>query len=120
MKNSINFLQDKIDKELSSLCEQINSEPGNLYEPISYTLSLGGKRIRPVLLLMACELFGGDTEGAIPPALAIEIFHNFTLVHDDIMDNAPLRRNKPTVHLKWNDNTAILSGDAINIQNVIL
>jgi len=114
--HSINFLQDKIDKELDSLCEEINSEPGNLYAPISYTLSLGGKRMRPVLLLMACELFKGAIEDAIPPALAIEIFHNFTLVHDDIMDNAPLRRNKPTVHSKWNDNTAILSGDAMLVK----
>jgi len=114
--HNINFLQDKIDKELASLCKEINSEPGDLYEPISYTLSLGGKRMRPVLLLMACELFEGDIKGAIPPALAIEIFHNFTLVHDDIMDNAPLRRNKPTVHRKWNDNTAILSGDAMLVK----
>lgn len=114
--HSISFLQNKIDKELALLCGSINTEPGNLYEPISYTLSLGGKRIRPVLLLMACELFAGDTEGAIPSALAIEIFHNFTLVHDDIMDNAPLRRNKPTVHLKWNENTAILSGDAMMVK----
>lgn len=114
--HSINFLQDKIDKELDLLYKDINSGPGNLYEPISYTLSLGGKRMRPVLLLMACELFDEDTEGAIPPALAIEIFHNFTLVHDDIMDNAPLRRNKPTVHLKWNENTAILSGDAMLVK----
>ena len=114
--NPLNFLQDKINKELYSLCGEINSEPGGLYEPVSYTLSLGGKRMRPVLLLMACELFCGKTEEAISSALAIELFHNFTLIHDDIMDNAPLRRNKPTVHRKWNNNTAILSGDVMLVK----
>ena len=72
--------------------------------------------MRPVLLLMACELFCGKTEEAISSALAIELFHNFTLIHDDIMDNAPLRRNKPTVHRKWNNNTAILSGDVMLVK----
>jgi geranylgeranyl diphosphate synthase type II len=90
--------------------------PGQLYEPISYILSLGGKRMRPALLLMACELFGGDVNKAIPPALAIEVFHNFTLMHDDIMDKAPLRRGKTTVHEKWNQNVAILSGDVMLIE----
>jgi len=75
--------------------------PTDLYEPISYILALGGKRLRPALLLMACDLFGGDVEKAIEPALAIEVFHNFTLMHDDIMDKAPLRRGKETVHEKW-------------------
>src|SRR6201986_5421457 len=78
--------------------------PAALYEPISYILSLGGKRMRPALLLMACELFGGDVNKAIQPALAIEVFHNFTLMHDDIMDNAPIRRGKTTVHERWNKN----------------
>jgi geranylgeranyl diphosphate synthase, type II len=90
--------------------------PGQLYEPISYILSLGGKRMRPALLLMACELFGGDVNKAISPALAIEVFHNFTLMHDDIMDNAPLRRGKTTVHERWNKNVAILSGDVMLIK----
>ncbi len=90
-------------------------EPVELYEPISYILSLGGKRIRPVSTLLACNLFKDDVALAIKPALAIEVFHNFTLVHDDIMDNASLRRNKPTVHAKWNDNIAILSGDAMQV-----
>jgi geranylgeranyl diphosphate synthase type II len=87
--------------------------PAELYEPISYILSLGGKRMRPALLLMACDLFGGDIDEAIQPALAIEVFHNFTLMHDDIMDNAPLRRGKITVHERWNPNVGILSGDVM-------
>jgi geranylgeranyl diphosphate synthase type II len=90
--------------------------PAELYEPIYYILSMGGKRMRPALLLMACDLFGGDVEKALPPALAIEVFHNFTLMHDDIMDNAPLRRGKVTVHEKWNQNAAILSGDVMLIE----
>jgi geranylgeranyl diphosphate synthase type II len=90
--------------------------PAALYEPISYILSLGGKRMRPALLLMACDLFGGDVDEALPPALAIEVFHNFTLMHDDIMDNAPLRRGKVTVHERWNQNVGILSGDVMLIQ----
>ncbi|MDB5000810.1 MAG: isoprenyl synthetase [Mucilaginibacter sp.] len=90
--------------------------PAELYEPISYILALGGKRMRPALLLMACDLFGGDVEAALPPALAIEVFHNFTLMHDDIMDNAPLRRGCITVHEKWNQNVGILSGDVMLIE----
>ncbi|WP_183560113.1 polyprenyl synthetase family protein [Mucilaginibacter sp. SP1R1] len=91
--------------------------PAELYEPISYILALGGKRLRPALLLMACDLFGGDVENAVEPALAIEVFHNFTLMHDDIMDKAPLRRGKVTVHEKWNANVAILSGDAMMVES---
>jgi geranylgeranyl diphosphate synthase type II len=91
--------------------------PADLYEPIGYILALGGKRLRPALLLIACDLFGGDVESAIEPALAIEVFHNFTLMHDDIMDNAPLRRGKVTVHQKWNANVAILSGDAMMVES---
>ncbi len=79
-------------------------------------MSLGGKRIRPTMLLMAVDLFNGDIQQAIPAALAIETFHNFTLIHDDIMDNAPLRRGKQTVHEKWGDNTAILSGDVMMVE----
>ncbi|MGF1559921.1 MAG: polyprenyl synthetase family protein [Flavobacteriaceae bacterium] len=92
-----------------------NKEPKNLYEPIAYILGLGGKRLRPVLVLMATEIFGADYKKALDAALAIEIFHNFSLVHDDIMDDAPLRRGKATVHEKWDINTGILSGDAMLI-----
>lgn len=93
----------------------ISKEPRNLYEPISYILGLGGKRMRPVLTLMTAELFGGKVENALDAALAIEVFHNFSLVHDDIMDDAPLRRGNATVHEKWDVNTGILSGDAMLI-----
>lgn len=86
---------------------------GGLYAPMAYLLRLPAKRIRPVLTLMACELFGGKADEALDEALAIELFHNFTLMHDDIMDAASLRRGQPTVHAKWNLNTAILSGDAM-------
>ena len=89
--------------------------PDELYAPIRYELSLGGKRIRPLLTLMACEMFGVDYHQALAPALGIEIFHNFTLLHDDVMDNADVRRGKPTVHKVWNENTAVLSGDAMQI-----
>lgn len=90
-------------------------EPKNLYEPIDYILQLGGKRIRPVLTLMAASIFSKDYKKALPAAFAIEMFHNFTLIHDDIMDDAPLRRGETTVHEKWNLNTGILSGDAMLI-----
>lgn len=90
-------------------------EPRNLYEPISYILGLGGKRIRPVLTLMSAEIFGASYKKALSAALAVEVFHNFSLVHDDIMDDAPLRRGSVTVHEKWDTNTAILSGDAMLI-----
>lgn len=92
------------------------NKPSELYEPLSYIMALGGKRMRPVLLLMACDLFGGKIESVLDPAMAIEVFHNFTLVHDDLMDNAPLRRGKQTVHEKWNSNTAILSGDVMLVE----
>ncbi|NNC50143.1 MAG: polyprenyl synthetase family protein [Flaviramulus sp.] len=90
-------------------------EPKNLYEPIEYILNLGGKRLRPVLTLMSTDVFNGDYKQAINAALSIEVFHNFSLVHDDIMDDAPLRRGQKTVHEKWNLNTGILSGDAMLI-----
>lgn len=93
----------------------IIKEPKNLYEPIDYILSLGGKRMRPVLTLMAADAFGADCKAALPAAVAVEMFHNFSLVHDDIMDDAPLRRGNETVHEKWDLNTAILSGDAMLI-----
>lgn len=90
-------------------------EPKNLYEPINYILKLGGKRLRPVLTLMSAEIFNSDYKKALNAALSIEVFHNFSLVHDDIMDAAPLRRGKQTVHEKWDTNTGILSGDAMLI-----
>ena len=90
-------------------------EPKNLYEPINYILELGGKRMRPVLTLLVSEIFNSDYKKALPAAMAVEVFHNFSLVHDDIMDDAPLRRGKETVHEKWNINTGILSGDAMLI-----
>jgi geranylgeranyl diphosphate synthase type II len=90
--------------------------PGNLYAPMRYLMGLPGKRIRPALTLMACELFGGRAEDALDEALGIEVFHNFTLMHDDIMDDSPTRRGQPTVHVKWNIATAILSGDAMLVQ----
>ena len=92
------------------------SKPIGLYAPIQYILSLGGKRLRPLLALMATEAFGNKPEDALPAALSVEVFHNFTLIHDDIMDQAPLRRGAPTVHNKWDENTGILSGDAMLIQ----
>ncbi len=95
--------------------QKIGRNPENLYEPIRYILSLGGKRIRPILTLMACDIFGKDLKNALPAAAAVEIFHNFSLIHDDIMDKAPLRRGNPTVHQKWNLNAGILSGDAMLI-----
>jgi geranylgeranyl diphosphate synthase type II len=107
-------LQVLISKAVDAL--KFPESPAELYEPISYILDLGGKRLRPSLLLMACDLFGGDVDKAIEPALAIEVFHNFTLMHDDIMDKAPLRRGKETVHEKWNANVAILSGDAMMVE----
>ena len=88
-------------------------QPAQLYEPIIYTMNLGGKRVRPVLTLMACEALGGDPTKALEAAVGIELFHNFTLLHDDVMDHADVRRGKPTVHRRWNDNVAILCGDAM-------
>jgi geranylgeranyl diphosphate synthase type II len=95
--------------------QTLEKEPKNLYQPIEYILSLGGKKIRPVLTLMAANIFSKDFNKALPAAYAIEMFHNFTLVHDDIMDDAPLRRGNETVHEKWDTNTGILSGDAMLI-----
>lgn len=95
--------------------QDFKREPKNLYEPVDYILQLGGKRIRPLLTLMAADVFTGNYKTALPAAMAVETFHNFTLVHDDIMDEAPLRRGKETVHQKWDVNTGILSGDAMLI-----
>ncbi|WP_291143292.1 polyprenyl synthetase family protein [Flavobacterium sp. UBA7680] len=95
--------------------QTIDKEPKNLYEPINYIMSLGGKRLRPVLTLLTAEIFDTDYKLALPAALAIEVFHNSSLVHDDIIDEDPIRRGKPTVHKKWNTNIAILAGDAMII-----
>lgn len=111
-------LYTAVETQISSL--SFTGNPQNLYDPIGYMLSLGGKRLRPVLCLMANEMFGGEAQHAMPAALAIEVFHNFTLVHDDIMDNAPIRRGKPTVHEKWNQTIAILSGDLMMIKAIDL
>jgi len=100
-----------MEKSIEALSFQ--DKPVELYEPIIYTLNLGGKRIRPLLVLMGCDLFNGDIDASLRPALAVELFHNFTLLHDDIMDKAPLRRGKETVYKKWNTNIAILSGDTL-------
>ena len=94
-------------------------EPQRLYAPIKYGLEVGGKRIRPTLLMLAYNLYAEDIERALMPAMAVEIFHNFTLLHDDIMDNAAVRRGRPSVPAKWGDNVAILSGDAMLIKAYI-
>ncbi|MDI9309540.1 MAG: polyprenyl synthetase family protein [Limnohabitans sp.] len=111
--HSILQYQEIISKHFSELT--ISKQPDNLYEPIRYILSLGGKRMRPVLTLMSAEVFDADIFKAINAATAVEVFHNFSLIHDDIMDDAPLRRGNQTVHEKWNINTGILSGDAMLI-----
>ena len=109
-------------KELSVLIQkeiketEYSGTPSELYDPMNYILQLGGKRLRPVTILLAVQLFNGDLKAAIPAAKAVEVFHNFTLVHDDLMDNAPLRRGQQTVHEKWNSNIAILSGDTLLIE----
>ena len=92
------------------------TQPANLYDPLRYFLQLGGKRMRPMLSLMACKMTGSDFEKALPAALAVEYFHNFSLIHDDIMDAAPIRRGQATVHERWNANIAILSGDVLLVQ----
>lgn len=106
---------DKLLKKVNEALEtgRFSHKPDELYKPIVYTMSQGGKRIRPVMVLLACDLFGGNVDKALPAAAGIEVFHNFTLVHDDIMDKAPIRRGKETVYQKWNTNVAILSGDTM-------
>lgn len=112
--NDVHALQQRISQGLLDL--GIPKQPANLYDPIRYILQIGGKRIRPLLTLMAADLFSiPDIEEALPAALAVELFHNFSLVHDDIMDNAPLRRGQQTIHEKWDPNVAILSGDNLLI-----
>ena len=102
-----------VERKLSEL--SLPAKPGNLYDPLRYLLNIGGKRVRPILTLLGAELFGVSNDKVINQALAVELFHNFTLMHDDIMDEAPLRRGQATVHEKWGNNTAILSGDVLMI-----
>lgn len=109
---SFDELRQMVESEISKL--DLPSEPRNFYDPVRYILSLGGKRMRPVFTLMACNLFTDNVLPALRPAIGMEIFHNFTLLHDDIMDHSNLRRKKPTVNAKWNDNIAILSGDGMS------
>lgn len=113
--NKINSYREKIEQALKE--KSYGSHPKELYEPIAYIMSLGGKRMRPVLVLIACDYFDGNINKAMDAALAVELFHNFTLVHDDIMDKAPLRRGNETVHQKWDDNIAILSGDVMVVKS---
>ena len=111
---TISEYQEIIYKEIEKF--QKENKDFSLYDPVNYILDIGGKRLRPVLTLLATDLFGGVVSDSIKPALGIEVFHNFTLLHDDIMDNAPLRRGQATVHEKWNVNAAILSGDVMFVQ----
>ncbi len=110
---SFNEITELVSSEIAKI--KWDKKPIGLYEPIGYSMEAGGKRIRPALALMACNLFTDELEPVIAPALGVEIFHNFTLLHDDIMDKADLRRGRATVHKKWDENTAILSGDAMQI-----
>ena len=113
---SVKDLQSLISVEIENEIYSLNqTEPKNLYQPVGYALSMGGKRLRPVMVLMAFNLFSENVENAFPVALAIELFHNFTLLHDDIMDGAEMRRNNLSVYKKYNENIAILSGDAMSI-----
>lgn len=110
MKRYADFYQ-RVENEIAAY--QIDRQPRALYEPIEYLVRLGGKRIRPAMLLMACDCFTGEHVEATAPAVGLELFHNFSLMHDDIMDQAPVRRGAPTVHMKWDEPTAILAGDAM-------
>lgn len=114
MSNNIPYFSNLINDRITLL--DIETRPENLYEPISYILSLGGKRLRPLMALLSNNLFNEDPSQALDACIGIEVFHNFSLVHDDILDQAPLRRNKPTVHMKWNPSTAILSGDVMLVK----
>jgi geranylgeranyl diphosphate synthase type II len=112
IKDLQEFISGEIDKEIGQLYQ---ASPQNLYQPVGYALEMGGKRLRPVMVLLAYNLFSEKIEEAFPAALAVEVFHNFTLLHDDIMDQAEMRRNSLTVYKKYNENIAILSGDAMSI-----
>lgn len=109
------FFENLIKKEIEKVMK--DEQPSTLFEPARYTFSLGGKRLRPMLTLLAADMFGGDIDDVVKSAIGVEIFHNFSLLHDDLMDNADMRRGNPTVHKKWNANTAILSGDAMVIES---
>lgn len=109
------FFENLIKKEIEKVMK--DEQPSTLFEPARYTFSLGGKRLRPMLTLLAAGMFGGDIDNVVKSAIGVEIFHNFSLLHDDLMDNADMRRGNPTVHKKWNANTAILSGDAMVIES---
>ncbi|EIM78696.1 polyprenyl synthetase [Nitritalea halalkaliphila LW7] len=113
-RDSVQDLQRAIEEKITQY--PYGAEPESLYEPIRYLLAIGGKRLRPVLTLLGYRLFASATEEVLTPAAAVEVFHNFTLMHDDIMDKAPLRRGKPTVHERWDANTAILSGDVMLVK----
>lgn len=115
MTSKATIFEKRINEEIEKVME--GNIPDSLFEPAKYTLSLGGKRIRPLLTLMAADLFDKNIDDVIYPSLAIEIFHNFSLLHDDLMDKADIRRGYPTVHKKWSANTAILSGDAMVIES---
>lgn len=108
---SLKEIQEIINNAIIS--NKFLNKPAELYEPVNYSLSSGGKRLRPSFLIMACDMFNGNIQDAVSPALGIELFHNFTLLHDDIMDKSPIRRGRPTVYKKWNSNRAILSGDTM-------
>jgi geranylgeranyl diphosphate synthase, type II len=110
---TIQEIQQQVIRKLEK--ESFLSNPNTLYEPIDYIMSIGGKRLRPMLVVLAAQMYGKKPEDVLDAAIGIEVFHNFTLVHDDIMDNAPIRRGKSTVHTKWNTNTAILSGDTMMV-----
>src|SRR6478609_7263407 len=110
MSSYLELIESQIKKQ------QFGTQPKSLYEPIRYIMSLGGKRLRPTLTLLAYSLYKSDVDKIVSYAAAVEAFHNFTLMHDDIMDKAPLRRGKPTVHEKWNTSTAILSGDVMLVK----
>ena len=114
MKNSLASSSSLLEKEINAMA--FGKQPASLYEPIRYMMRLGGKRIRPVLTILSYSLFKADAKNIIPYAIAVEVFHNFTLMHDDIMDKAPLRRGQATVHEKWNLSTAILSGDVMLVK----
>ena len=114
MLYNFNAVLDKINEDISSI--KFNRSPESLFTPIKYILEIGGKRVRPALAIMGYNIFDDNIERAMPIAFGIEIFHNFTLLHDDLMDKADTRRGNPTVHIKWDDNTAVLSGDAMLIE----
>jgi len=111
---SLNQITERVELEINQLDFGLG-KPHGLFDPIQYTLAIGGKRIRPSLTLLACNIYNDHIEKAIKPAIGMEVLHNFTLLHDDLMDGADMRRHRPTVHKKWNTNTAILSGDAMLI-----